>query len=607
MLKGKRYQSLSIGTKTLISHITLALVVILLASVLSYTLTFQYVRESMIEDLVDKAHHVAESSRTLSDGSIIPGWRTVEIYRNLTDSEVFYLDMDSEEIRMRRYYNDTPEDDTDNFRSVEISSSLEKQMVKRILAGETVSAMRQFGFFEGVIMFAGVPILDENQSVQGGVILAQPVEHLNRLSKGIRLMLAAVVGISLVLAVLLALEQTRMLVRPIQHITLMARRMAEGSYDERIAPLPDNEIGDLGRTLNVMSSRLADVIDNLKDERNKLELVISGIGEGIIAVDEGMNIVHRNDAFLQLMEIDGIESLMGEPSEGVCTLKKAVEDCLLKQEKTEATWKSPSDRALSAQASPVVNDEGKLWGAVCLIRDVSEEQRMEQLRRDYVANISHELRTPLTGIRGMVEPLIDGYIDSEVEKQSFYRIIHKETMRLEKLVQEMLDMSRLQDGRLHVELEMLELPGILQAAASSMQTIANETGVQLSVETDQTQLACMGNESRIMQVLIILLDNALSFTPSGGTVTVFGRDQGNTVALGVRDTGCGIEPKDLPYIWERFYKVDKSRMRTTGTGLGLAIAKLVVELMGGKIYVQSEVGRGTTFTFTLKKNLPLSE
>ena len=190
---------------------------------------------------------------------------------------------------------------------------------------------------------------------------------------------------------------------------------------------------------------------------------------------------------------------------------------------------------------------------------------------------------------------------TEAEKQDCYQVILRETIRLEKLVGEMLDMSRLQDGRVSVEVEPLALPGILASAARGMQQIALDSNVQLKVETDGSPLFCMGNDDRITQVLVILMDNALSFTPPGGTVTVYGRDAGEVVEVGVRDTGCGIEPKDLPMIWERFYKADKSRMRTTGTGLGLAIAKLVVTLMGGEIRVQSEPGKGADFTFTLIK------
>ena len=281
-------------------------------------------------------------------------------------------------------------------------------------------------------------------------------------------------------------------------------------------------------------------------------------------------------------------------------LKALLERCMLSGQSEELEWENASHRAIHAAATALMDEGGAILGAVCLLRDVSEAQRMEQLRRDYVANISHELRTPLTGIRGMVEPLIDGCMDTEEERQESYRIILKETIRLEKLVGDMLDMSRLQDGSIQVELEPMELPGILEAAARSMKGIADEAGVDLRVETDGSRLACLGNEDRIMQVLVILMDNALSFTPRGGSVTVFAYDAGSHIAAGVRDTGCGIEPKDLPMIWERFYKADRSRMRTTGTGLGLSIAKLVTRLMGGDISVKSEPGKGAEFTFTLE-------
>ena len=190
---------------------------------------------------------------------------------------------------------------------------------------------------------------------------------------------------------------------------------------------------------------------------------------------------------------------------------------------------NPSGRAILVEITALPASKGDQIGAVCLLTDVSEAQRMEQLRRDYVANISHELRTPLTGIRGMIEPLMDGYVDTEEERQSCYGIIQRETVRLEKLVGEMLDMSRLQDGRATVELERLELPGILEAAARSMSALARDAGVELGVETDGSRLACMGNEDRIEQVLVILLDNAIDFTPRGGRVTVFARDAGQQV------------------------------------------------------------------------------
>ena len=617
----------------LFSHLILCVVIIVLACVLSYAIMSQYMKENSIQDLLKKAERIAESSHETPSGDFMPGRKTVYMYESLTDARVFFLDANTETIRMSKYRRDAdaaqPEapktqemgdipkpqeatggddqsaatEDEDSPQWVEVLDSIDREFARRILGGEEVTAMRRFEFAQEEIIFAGVPIEDDESIIRGGVILAQPVAQLHSLSRMVRYMLVFVMSVSLLLSVILAMQLTRMLVKPIKRITRAARRMEDGVYAERITQLPGDEIGELGHALNSMSGRLVDVIRNLRKERDKLELVMSGIGEGLIAVDTGWHIVHVNNAFLELAELDNVSRLI-DPNEGMETLKPLnamLGSCMERGERQEMEWVNPSGRAIYAKATVYRDEAGAILGAVCLMRDVSESQRMEQLRRDYVANISHELRTPLTGIRGMVEPLIDGCMDTEEERLDSYKVILKETIRLEKLVGEMLDMSRLQDGRLKVELEPLELPGILEAAVRSMKPIADEGGVELRVETDGTPLACMGNEDRIMQVLVILIDNALSFTPNGGSVTVFGRDDGDWVSVGVRDTGCGIEPKDLPLIWERFYKVDKSRMRTTGTGLGLSIAKLVTQLMGGDISARSEPGVGSEFTFTLKK------
>ena len=626
----------SIGTKLLLSHLTLCVVIIVLTGLMSYAITSQFIRDTRVDDLLNKADKIAESSYLALGGEFRPGQRTVRIYESLTDAKVFFLDADSGTIRLSSYHREPdehgsvppmqdgtwkdetatqqdneetasapledPEDDG-NLQWMVLPDSIDREFAQRILDGERITAVRRFEFAQEEILFAGVPILDDEGEVRGGVILSQPVAKLYNLSRMVRYMLVFIMSVSLLLSVVLSMNMSRLLVRPIRRITRAARRMEDGVYAERITDLPQDEIGELGHALNSMSGRLVEVINNLREERDKLELVMSGIGEGLIAVDIEGRVIHVNDAFLEIAELESI-SRLSSPDEKMAPLRPLnamLKRCMDTGAPQTLTWENASHRAIYAQATVYRDEAGNISGAVCLMRDVSEAQRMEQLRRDYVANISHELRTPLTGIRGMVEPLIDGCMDTEEERLNSYKIILKETIRLQKLVGEMLDMSRLQDGRLKVDLEFLELPGILEAAVRSMEHIADECGVALSVETDGSSLACMGNEDRIMQVLVILIDNALSFTPRGGSVVVFGRDDGDYVSVGVRDTGCGIEPKDLPLIWERFYKADKSRMRTTGTGLGLSIAKLVTQLMGGDIRVKSEPGAGSEFTFTLLK------
>ena len=604
MAKKRIKRSLSIGTKTLISHVTLCVVLVALVSVLGYALSSQYVRETRMDELMRKADYIAESTKAAPKGEAMPKRHIMRMYENLADAKVFFLDADSETIRMSRYYTEQDTAQAGDFQWVEVMDSIDREFARRVLAGERVSAKQRFEFAHDEILFAGVPVLDAEGNVLGGVVLAQPVSSLRELSRMIRFILTVVMSISLLLAVILAMELTHVLVRPIKRITRAAQRMENGVYAERISQLPRDEIGEMGHALNSMSGRLMDVISNLRKERDKLELVVYGIGEGLIAVDNNWNIAHANAASLELVELDTAAKLLDSAASGTLyePLRALLSRCMKTGVAESIEWENASRRVIHVDATALKDENEVILGTVLLMRDISETQRLEQLRRDYVANISHELRTPLTGIRGMVEPLIDGCMESEEERLDSYRVILKQTIRLEKLVGEMLDMSRLQDGRIKVELEPMELPGILSAAARSMKGIADDAGVDLRVETDGSPLSCLGNEDRITQVLVILIDNALSFTPRGGSVTVFARDEADHVAVGVRDTGCGIEPKDLPYIWERFYKADKSRMRTTGTGLGLSIAKLVTQLMGGDITVQSEPGHGAEFTFTLQKD-----
>ena len=600
-----RYRSWTIGAKTLVSHALLALFAIVFACVVAYALSFRYVQDQAMEELVGQAEYIA--SRDVSEGTdlVIPDENTLEQYQRLTNSMVLYVN--------RNYlatHIDTDDASTPGgreFARLEIISSIDRQFVARMFEGETVADIRRFEFASGVILFAGAPVRNTAGRVVGGVILAQPVAQLRKLTGFLQMLLIMTAAVTVLLAVVMAMKMTQVLINPIRRLTQVARRISEGEYGARISLGTHDELGELGNTLNTLSARLSNVIERLREERDKLELIISSIGEGIIAVDGNFEVTHKNQAFLELMELSDEELAPLEGTEALAALHALLEECMRTGARCKASWDNPSQRKIAATASPLFGERGANIGAVCLIQDVSEAERLEQLRRDYVANISHELRTPLTGIRGMVEPLMDGYIDTEEEKADCYRIIYQETLRLEKLVREMLDMSRLQDGRVTLEMEELELPGIIDAAVRRMKNMADEAKVDLTADTGGARLRCIGNEDRILQVLIIFIDNALSFTPSGGRVTVYAREEKGRVRVGVVDTGVGIEPKDLPFIWERFYKADKSRMRTSGTGLGLAVAKLVVELMGGEIGVNTKVGEGSEFFFTLKKRVEEGE
>ena len=588
-----RGTSRSIYSRILTSYFALSLLLIALSGALSYILLRHYTTAQYIGSIGKKARDVAEALSRDENGITFEDIRMVE---RLSGTFVSWIDMDYTVrfIPHRALGEERPKNDFE----VKRMDGAEDDLVRRVIEnGESRADVRFMDFLNSRALCAGAPIRDADGNVVGGVLIYQAVKELHAVTWSIILVIAVSMVIAGFVSVLLALFMSRHFTRPIQALTRGAAHIAQGHYGEIVAVDQNDEIGVLGQTLNDMSLRLRETIFDLQNEKAKLEQILSDIGEGIVAINRDGEVIHRNAAAMALLEMNRYELPNVPHRQHLLDMLTAA---VTMRERAETQWVNESSRVIHALVWPLLSAEQEIIGAVGLLRDVTESERMEQMRRDYVANVSHELRTPLTGIRGMVEPLMDGYIETEEEKMDCYRVIYQETLRLEKLIGEMLDMSRLQSGRLTVELEPMDVTGILRGAARRMKDRAAEGRIDLRLDEAARPLPLvMGNEDRIMQVLIILLDNAMSFTPPGGRVTIYARPEGDRMWIGVRDTGTGIDPADMPYIWERFYKADKSRMSTTGTGLGLSIAKLVCELMNGRITAASEAGQGATFEFSL--------
>ena len=611
-------------TQMLLSFICLTLVTVFIAGTLNATLVRNYVQDSTMNTLLARAQDIASLMLRPGGSLKVINVQQLDEWESLTDAQVILVDTDMtlvtrQTLRNRRLTvtravdGETADTDAQSDATVtssdaqqsgdeqpdgsQILSAIDYEVVSKLLSGSTISDVRQFDFMEGTWVIAGAPIISNDQ-VDGAVLLCQPLSQISDISMNISLIMIVAVSVSTVFAIILSLLLTQRIVQPITAMTRTALRMAGGSYGERVTVPTTAEIAQLGESLNLLSGNLNTTIRSLNQEKVKMELVLSGIGEGIMAINQVGMMVHCNDAAVKLLELHESDAQLDvyhltERSPLIGMLIQVLES----GEGLSGEWKNGAGQSVAATVSPIrMGDD--LMGAVGLVRDVSEAERLEQLRRDYVANISHELRTPLTGIRGMVEPLIDGVYETEVEKQDCYQIIYQETRRLERLITDMLDISRLQDGRIHIDLEEMQVHGIMQAAARRLERRAADGGVHLSV-ADGPDPVVLGNEDRIMQVLIILIDNALKFTPTGGSITLRARIAEGMLWMSVSDTGAGISNEDLPYIFERFYKADKSRMETRGTGLGLAIARLVVELMGGTIWCESELGRGSRFEFSV--------
>lgn len=590
-----------IGAKTTISHLTLAVLIILFAAISMFALLNAYMRSYIKQELLDYAKGIAKMESGKESFGYENEYET--LYEELTGTNIIFFEDEYTEsyslsTGLQMSFDYTNLSIGWNVDEMILLENMDKYLLASILSGEVVSDIRSFQYVRDDIAFAGAPIYDADGNVSAGVILIQTMDVFESQRKAVLNLLITIAIIAVPICFYISLGFAKKLTRPLIKISEGAQRLADGNYTERIDQETTDEIGGIANSLNSLSGRLRRTIGNLRRERDMLDMVMNGINEGIIAVDWYMHTVHCNESFLRILEIERRPDEVDIETE----YGKILKMCMRSNETERIVWTDKSGNNLRAVASRLCSDEGIVIGAVCLVRDVSETMRLEQMRKDYVANVSHELRTPLTGIRGMVEPLIDGVFETEEEKLDCYNVIYKETVRLEKLIQEMLDMSRLQDGRFVVDVEPIELSQIMHDALMRVGQRAEESGVELALDCEEMEekpIVCMGNEDRVLQVLTIFLDNALSFTPQGGKVTLYARKVNNFIRIGVSDTGCGIEPKDMPYIWERFYKVDKSRMRTRGTGLGLAIAKLVIERMNGEIGVNSEPGNGTDIWFKL--------
>lgn len=445
----------------------------------------------------------------------------------------------------------------------------------------------------GNLVVVAVPItfMDE---VIGAVFMAQSMTEI----MGGMQALTNTLALSLLLVGLLMLPvvlffASRM-VRPITRMRTVALTMAGGDLTARAEDGSNDEYGELGRALNHLSSELGSTISSLQMERNRLQSLINGLSEGIIAVDAKGATTLINPAVYGLLNLQSTDDNVRAAAPDVFAMFDQALSSAQAVKKT--VWQG--DVALHISVSPLLLQSGEVTGCVGIVSDVTSAERLEQTRRDYVANVSHELRTPLTAMRALIEPLRDGLVKTEEQRQQIYDVVLRETMRLSRLVNDMLELSRLQSGTASLSRSVFAPLPLFNLIHETYSAYAEDYQQTFVYDVPEDLPSVWGNPDRTQQVLIVLLDNAFKYTPEGGVVTLSACAEGDVVRIRVRDTGVGIPAADLPHVFDRFYKVDKSH-HSKGTGLGLAIAYEIMKHLGEEMSVTSEPGRGSCFTFTL--------
>ncbi len=386
-----------------------------------------------------------------------------------------------------------------------------------------------------------------------------------------------------------------------------SRRIAEGDF--RPVPLErsNDELADLSRTLNQTASKLDQTIRILTSERNQSEAILASMEEGVAVIDSGQRVIFCNKAFYQAADIPEanyenrpvVEVL--RHSDLLALFKKALGGNEIIH--GEVVVGSVRTKSFAATSAPI-RSNGQSFGAVMVLHDISEIRRLERARRDFVANISHEFRTPLTAIQGFAETLLGGALEDKVNSRRFIEIIHEHALRLGRLTEDLLKLARIEAGQLQMEIQPVAVAGVVESCIETIRVKAGKKNLALESDCAANLPPISGDLRLLQEALQNLLDNAVRYTSAGGRIRVQGVLEENEIALSVSDTGIGIPKADQERIFERFYRADAARSRESGgTGLGLSIAKHLVEAHGGRIKVESEVGRGSIFTIFLPVRL----
>lgn len=463
-----------------------------------------------------------------------------------------------------------------------------------VLDGETLfTRLEEPG--QPMMALVGMPIGGKNQEV-GAVFVAAEMVDMTQVRRDFMRSLILAIIIVMVFVDVSANIALRRIIKPVRNIMKVALAMTEGDFSIRADESLQGEIGLVGRTLNKLSIDLYKNVSQLYIEKNRLDHVLNSLEEGMVAVDESGKITHFNAELLEMFYLTQKPKSLREVP-GVSGFEPEIMAML-------AGHKSLNDKMMVGDyiyrivGEPIENEHQVIVGAVILVSDITELENLETIRKNYVANVSHELRSPLTSIQGLIEPLMDNIVTNQADVKRYYNIIYEESRRLSRLVDDVMELSRLQISDVSIEKQVVDLVPTLLMVADRYRHIDKE--IKLVYHQEALPLV-LTNEDRIEQVLVILIDNAIKYMGGQGTIELTSEVRKTKIILSVKDTGMGIAQEHLPYIFDRFYKSDQARTKKS-TGLGLSIAKEILDIMGEKIVCESQLGEGSVFSFSVGRD-----
>ena len=413
--------------------------------------------------------------------------------------------------------------------------------------------------------------------------------------------------IAIILVIIITFLISQGITKPIAEMKKQTEKIAEGNYTGEVKIYSDDEIGQLGQAINDLSFKIKEAQESTESERQRLDSVLRHMSDGVIATDRRGRIVIMNTAALDILNLKS-EKVIGIPLLSILPLDEKVtfrELLETQQERLIHLEEDGEDSIVQCEFSVIQRESGFISGLVCVLTDVTEQEKIDRERRNFVSNVSHELRTPLTSIKSYTEALVDGAWENKEIAPGFLKVIETETDRMMRMITDLLNLSRMDQNRLALEKEFINMNELVVHIVNRFEMVLQsepyrDKNYRILTDITQRDLWVELDQDKITQVLDNIINNAIKYSPDGGRIIVRLMETHTDIIVSVSDEGLGISRKDIPHLFDRFYRVDKARSRAMGgSGLGLAIAQEVIQLHGGKIWVNSIENKGSTFFVSL--------
>lgn len=484
------------------------------------------------------------------------------------------------------------------------------EIIKAMKSGSG-SEMRLSDTLNEKMLYVAVAVKDEGSQI-GFIRMAMTLETVDHSVRQLWILLLIGLSVLFIIAALISYRIAHNLTRPLEKITRVAHQITHMNYRSRVTIRKKDEIGRLGEAINTMADSLQLQMNRITEDESRLKSVLENMMSGVLMIDREERIVLMNRSAEDFLGFTSDE-LLGkkfDEAKQQFELTKLIRECIDAREhiSDEMIFYFPEERILEVNVTPM-SQTGEEWaGVLIVLHNITAVRRLERMRSEFVANVSHELKTPITAVKGFAETLLAGALDDKEIAKSFLQIIFDESERLNRLIGDILELSKIESKRIPLQFSPVEMRSLVERSLEIMRPEALKKHIMLDMQVEE-DIYIEADEDRLRQILINLLSNGISYTPEGGKVKVqvealhSPADRDNDyerLRLTISDSGIGIPKKDLPRIFERFYRVDKARSRVSGgTGLGLSIVKHLVDLHKGTIQVESEVGIGTKFIIDL--------